>query len=80
MWVLWIERNDAAFNGIFWEQEQVFHRMWLQLVDYGRNAWFKTQERVKSKPRQAAEYVEQFRQTWCMNYALSVWRTNHPGW
>nr|PNR32005.1 hypothetical protein PHYPA_026130 [Physcomitrium patens] len=27
MWVLWIERNDTAFNVIFWPQEQVFHRM-----------------------------------------------------
>nr|PNR48411.1 hypothetical protein PHYPA_012887 [Physcomitrium patens] len=34
MWVIWIERNDDAFNGVFWPKEQVFHLIWLQLVDW----------------------------------------------
>nr|PNR49275.1 hypothetical protein PHYPA_011171 [Physcomitrium patens] len=41
IWVLWIQQNDAVFNRVFWTKEQVYHQIWLQLVDYGRNVWFR---------------------------------------
>nr|PNR60206.1 hypothetical protein PHYPA_002999 [Physcomitrium patens] len=29
-----IEKNDAAFNGVHWPIEQLYHKIWLQLIEY----------------------------------------------
>nr|PNR35195.1 hypothetical protein PHYPA_023094 [Physcomitrium patens] len=47
IWVLWVEKNYATFNETLWSQKQVYHIIWLKLVDYGRNSWIKTQVHIK---------------------------------
>jgi len=39
LWMLWIERNDLAFNAIRWRPDKLFQCIWLGLIDYGRMEW-----------------------------------------
>uniref|UniRef100_A0A7I4FHP4 Secreted protein n=1 Tax=Physcomitrium patens TaxID=3218 RepID=A0A7I4FHP4_PHYPA len=37
MWLLWLERNDAVFNGILWPTQKMHNRVWLSMIDYGKS-------------------------------------------
>jgi hypothetical protein len=48
MWNLWKEHNDAAFAGTHWHVDKLSSKIWLGMVDYGRLAWCRVQERCKA--------------------------------
>ena len=39
----WTVRNEATFNGVHWRIKKVCCNLWLEMIDYGRIAWAKTQ-------------------------------------
>lgn len=39
LWVLWLERNDAAFNNVEWHPRKLIQRIWLGIIDDGRMEW-----------------------------------------
>ena len=61
-----MERNDAAFNGLHWHIEKLCCKVWLELVDYGRNAWSRTQvevEKHRANPEKAIKILKTFQET-----------------
>lgn len=64
----------------FWSVEQLYHHTWLQVVDYGRDAWLKTHENMRRRPPLTVDHVQQFRQLWGMNQMLASWVVDKPKW
>jgi hypothetical protein len=50
IWMLWIERNEAVYDGVFWSPEDLRSKIWLGAIDYGRIAWQKLVGRCKKTP------------------------------
>lgn len=80
IWTIWIERNDAAFNGVHWAEEKLYQTIWLHVIDYGRNDWFKTQHRMRNTPPRAGEWAQKFHQQWCKKNILASWQHSKPDW
>jgi hypothetical protein len=59
MWALWKERLDATFNGVYWSPAKLIQKIWLGLVDYGRNDW--------DRMRMQGGSSDKFSATWCRN-------------
>lgn len=71
MWTIWISRNDRVFNGIVWPEAKLYQKVWMGLIDYGRVAWQKLQDRSRKNPASAALLRETFSRQWCRNNILS---------
>jgi hypothetical protein len=78
LWLLWSERNEAAFNEVPWSPEQVRSKAWLGIIDYGRLAWQKLLGRCKRTPDKSNELRAKFRKQWCPNEVFASWRNNKP--
>ncbi|KAG0605829.1 hypothetical protein M758_9G090900, partial [Ceratodon purpureus] len=81
--MLWRERNDAAFNGLHWHVEKLCCKVWLELIDYGRNAWTRTQEDVKKNQAnldKVAKIMKGFQDTWCSKSLFAKWDGLQPRW
>ena len=46
MWHIWRERNEIAYDGIYWHRNKLLHKMWLNMIDYGRLGWNKVQYQI----------------------------------
>jgi hypothetical protein len=82
VWMLWIERNEAAFDGVSWSSVELRSRIWMCLIDYSRVAWQKLIGRCKKSPNKKAKAIEQLRGQWCKNSVFATWitTTNKPQW
>jgi hypothetical protein len=82
MWMLWIERNEAAFDGVFWPLAELRSKVWMCLIDYGRVAWQKLIGRCKESPDKKAKALDQFRKQWCKNRVFATWDSamSKPQW
>jgi hypothetical protein len=70
LWQLWLERNDAVFNGTRWPKMKMLQRIWLGLVDYGRMEWESAQLKDDGK----------FEAVWCRKDLFSVMVNKRPLW
>lgn len=70
-WLLWIKRNDAIFNELYWPPQKMGNRVWLNLVDYDRVAWARTLKLCKNTPRNRTQLIDKFKQQWCGNAVLA---------
>jgi hypothetical protein len=70
LWQLWLERNDAVFNGTRWPKMKMLQRIWLGLVDYGRMEWESAQLKDDGK----------FEAVWCRKDLFSVMVNKRPRW
>lgn len=82
LWMIWKERNDAAFSGLHWHIEKVCCKVWLEMMDYGRMAWTHTKADMKkngNNPEKAAQILLQFKNSWCKKL-LAKWDGIQPCW
>jgi hypothetical protein len=80
IWLLWIERNEAAFDGVFWSPEQLRRKIWVSIIDYGRLAWQKLLDRCKRSPDKRNKLTSQFMKQWCSNEVFACWFGDRPYW
>lgn len=55
MWLLWLERNDAVFNGILWPTQKMHNRVWLSMIDYGKSTTVGHEHKQNAKGIQKLE-------------------------
>lgn len=64
--------------------QKVCAQVWFNLIDYGKAAWNRVVERLKSScGRQAqvkCKIIEEFKTTWCRGNVLATWVIDHPVW
>jgi hypothetical protein len=78
--VLWTERNEAVFDGLFWSSKQLRAKIWVGIIDYGRLAWQKLLDRCKRSPDKSHEVKSQFKRQWCLNEVSARWINDKPHW
>jgi hypothetical protein len=78
--MLWTERNEAAFEGVFWSLEQLRCKIWVDIIDYGRLAWQKLLGRCKRSPDKRNKLISQFKKQWCSNEVFARWVNDRPYW
>jgi len=79
LWTLWIERNDAAFNNIYWHPNKLLQRVWLGIVDYSRVEWDQVIRRRRSD-RIDETLATHFVQCWCRNKVFAEMIDGVPRW
>jgi len=79
LWALWTERNDAAFNNIYWHPNKLLQRVWLGIVDYGRVEWDQVVRRRRSDGIDET-LATRFVQCWCCNKVFAEMIDGVPRW
>jgi hypothetical protein len=80
MWLLWLERLDASYNNIHWNQEKLQNLVWMGLVDYGRLAWRKVLDKCKTHPSKSKATKDKFKIQWCSGGVFAEWLEERPRW
>lgn len=73
LWTLWLSRNDMVFNGIEWQDNKIYQKILIGLVNYGRVTWAKLQKRIKSERTLADQLRINFQSQWCRNNILATY-------
>jgi hypothetical protein len=67
LWALWTERNEVVFNNKVWRPNKLLHKIWSDIIDYGRVEWPRTQAQVKKWSRRRRNLAINFANRWSRN-------------